>query len=169
MSPEDLHLFLSIAEIAGVFVGFGALISAASEHSLATRAELRAVVLTGLVVLVAALLPIGLARYGLVDRALWGWSSAGFLLVIWVAIIAMVNHPEGRRWLRADVREHPLHNLLLWVALELPLQGALVLALFSVIPALDPAFYVTALVLNLVEAAYLLARVVLARGAGAAA
>jgi hypothetical protein len=35
-------------------------------------------------------------------------------------------------------------------------------------PELDPAFYVTALVLNLCEAAYLLARVVLARGAGPA-
>jgi hypothetical protein len=45
---------------------------------------------------------------------------------------------------------------------------SLVLALLSVIPTLDAAFYVTALVLNLCEAAYLLARVVLARSAGPA-
>jgi hypothetical protein len=38
---EDLHLFLSIAEIAGVFVGFGALISVAQDQPLAARAQLR--------------------------------------------------------------------------------------------------------------------------------
>jgi len=131
--------------------------------------ELRAVVLTGLVVLVAALLPVGLARFGLVERAMWGWASAGFLFAIWVGIVVQVRHPEGREWLRAEAREHPVQQALFWVLLEVPLQVSLLLALFSVIPALDPAFYATALVLNLVEAAYLLARMVLAGDAPPAA
>ncbi len=169
MGHDDLHLFLSIAEIAGVFVGFGALISAAKDQSLAARVELRAVVLTGLVVLTAALLPVGLARFGVLDRALWGWASAGFLLAAWVGIVVQLRHPEGRDWIRTDTREHPVQQTLFWLVLELPLQVSLVLALLSVIPALDAAFYVTALVLNLVEAAYLLARVVLARDASTVA
>jgi hypothetical protein len=85
------------------------------------------------------------------------------LLVVWIIIVATLRHPEDRAWSRADVREHPVHSILFWVFLEVPIQLSLVLALLSVIPELDPAFYVTALVLNLCEAAYLLARVVLAR------
>lgn len=168
MDHDDLHLFLSIAEIAGVFVGFGALISVAQDQPLAARAQLRGVVMTGLGVLVGALLPVTLARFGLADRALWGWASAAFLAVIWMIIVPTLRHPEARAWSRADVREHPVHNILFWVFLEVPIQVSLILALLSVIPELDPAFYVTALVLNLCEAAYLLARVVLARGAGPA-
>jgi MFS family permease len=168
MDHDDLHLFLSIAEIAGVFVGFGALISVAQDQPLATRAQLRGVVMAGLGVLVGALLPVTLARFGLVDRALWGWASAAFLAVIWVIIVPTLRHPEARAWSRADVREHPVHSILFWVFLEVPIQVSLILALLSVIPELDTAFYVTALVLNLCEAAYLLARVVLARSASTA-
>jgi hypothetical protein len=165
---DDLQLFLSIAEIAGVFVGFGALISVSQQQTLAARVQLRGVVMTGLLVLIAALLPIGLARFGFVDRALWGYASAACLLMIWVVIMATLRHPEAGEWSRADVREHPVQNVLFWVFLEVPIQASLVLALLSVIPTLDAAFYITALVLNLCEAAYLLARVVLARGAGPA-
>jgi len=91
---DDLQLFLSIAEIAGVFVGFGALISAAQDQTMAARVQLRGVVMTGLAVLIAALLPIGLARFGLADRALWGCASAAFLLLIWMIIVAALRHPE---------------------------------------------------------------------------
>lgn len=168
MDHDDLQLFLSIAEIAGVFVGFGALISVAQDQTVAARVQLRGVVMTGLVVLIGALLPIGLARFGLVDRALWGFASAAFLLLIWMIIVATLRHPEAAAWSRADVREHPVHNIVFWVFLEVPIQVSLVLALLSVIPTLDAAFYVTALALNLCEAAYLLARVVLARSAGPA-
>jgi hypothetical protein len=107
---------------------------------------------------------VTLARFGLADRVLWGCASAAFLAVIWMIIVPTLRHPEARAWSHADVREHPVHNILFWVFLEVPIQVSLVLALLSVVPELDPAFYVTALVLNLCEAAYLLARVVLARG-----
>lgn len=41
MDHDDLHLFLSIAEFAGVFVGFSALISVAQDQPVAARGQPR--------------------------------------------------------------------------------------------------------------------------------
>ncbi len=83
---QDLGLFLSIAEIAGVFVGFGALISLLRDQQDEGRVAVHAVIANGLVALVAALIPVALSQYGLTDRSLWGWSSGAFLLLCWAAI-----------------------------------------------------------------------------------
>jgi hypothetical protein len=56
-------------------------------------------------------------------------------------------------------------NLFFWGFLEVPIQVPLLLVVLGVAPAQASAFYVTALVLNLFEAALLLARLVLARDA----
>jgi hypothetical protein len=160
---HDLDLFLSIAEIAGVFVGFGALISFSRDGAVEARIPLRGVVTLGLVVLVAALLPVGLARYGLTDRALWGCSSAGFLLVIWIALVVLLRDPEHRASIGADARANPVLAAFFWGFLEVPIQVPLLLAVLGVAPRLAPAFYLTGLVLNLFEAAFVLARLVLAR------
>lgn len=158
----DDGLFLSIAEIAGIFVGFGALISFSHAGPVAERAPLRTVVTIGLVVLVAALLPVGLARYGLADRALWGASSAAFMIVIWISLVALLRDPEYRAWLRSESRPRHFPEKILPLLLELAIQLPLLLAIFGVAPALAPAFYVTALVMNLFEAALVLARLVFA-------
>jgi hypothetical protein len=159
---HDADLFLSIAEIAGVFVGFGALISFSRDRTMEARA-LRMVVTIGLVVLVAALLPVWLARYALTERALWAWSSGAFLLIIWVAILGPLLDPSQRAWMKAESRAHPVFMTLFLVALEIPIQVPLVLVILGVAPTLSPAFYVTALVLNLIEAAVLLARIAFTR------
>ena len=161
---DDLDLFLSIAEIAGVFVGFGALISFSRDGAAQARTGLRGVVTVGLVVLVAALLPVALARYGLSDRTLWTASSAGFLVIIWIALVGLFLDPEHRAWVKADATASPFFTAFFWLALEAPIQGSLLLVLLGVAPALAPAFYVTGLVLNLFEAALLYARLVLDRG-----
>ena len=83
---DGFDLFLSIAEIAGVFVGFGALISLLRDHQEEGRVMLHAVIANGLVVLVAALIPVALSQYGLTGRALWGSSSGAFLVLCWAAI-----------------------------------------------------------------------------------
>jgi len=160
---RDLGLFLSIAEIAGVFVGFGALISFAQEQGVEARVQLRGVVTIGLVVLVAALLPVALASYGLGDRALWAGSSAGFLGVIWIALGVLLRVPEQRGFAAGDARAHPVLTLFFWGGLELPIQVFLVLVILGVAPTLAVAFYVSALVLNLFEAAWMLARLVMSR------
>jgi hypothetical protein len=162
---HDIDLFLSIAEIAGVFVGFGALIGFSRDRTAEARAPLRGVVTIGLVVLVASLIPVALARYGLTERTLWGASSGAFLSIIWIAIAALFLDPEHRAWAKIDAKAHPTITALFWVFLEVPIQVPLILVLLGVAPDLAPAFYVTGLVLNLFEAAFLLARLVLARDA----
>ena len=159
---HDIDLFLSIAEIAGVFVGFGALISFSRDQAEAHSA-LRAVVTIGLLVLVAALLPVGLARYGLPDRILWVWSSMGFLLINWIAIVVLFLDRESRSSITTDVKANLGLSILFWVFLEVPVQVPLVLVIVGVKRTLAPAFYTTGLVLNLFEAAFLLARLVLVR------
>ena len=60
---QDVNLLIAIAGIAGTFVGFGALISVTrrTEIEFSLLAHLRAVVSIGLVVIVAALVPVVLA------------------------------------------------------------------------------------------------------------
>ena len=88
---QEVELFVAIAEIAGVFVGFGALISVTrrNEIEVSQLGRLRAVVTMGLVVIVAALIPVGFSRYGVTGHALWFTCSLIFLILIWtVSILA---------------------------------------------------------------------------------
>ena len=163
---DDFGLFLSIAEIAGIFVGFGALMSVLRDRQEGGLVALRVVILNGLVVLVAALIPVALSHYGLVGRALWSWSSGAFLVVCWIAILVPLRDRETRRAVKADTKANPVLAVLFWVLFEIPIQVPLVLAVLGIAPSLAPAFYVTALVLNLFQAAFLLTRLVFARDLG---
>ncbi len=158
----ELELFIAMAEIAGVFVGFGALISVTrrSEVKTAQLVQIRAVVTTGLVVLVAGLVPVGLDRYGLAGSRLWFVSSLAFLALNWVVIVLSLRRPENRELAVAQAQASPARALFFWVLLELPVQVPLVLAVLGVRPDLQPAFYLTALVFNLFEAAFVLAQFV---------
>jgi hypothetical protein len=150
---QDLEIFLSIAQIAGVFIGFGALISFSHDQATRTPAPLRAVVVLGLTVMLASLLPPTLAWYGIDDGRLWRW----------IAITGFLLNPEHWAWLKADVKTHPMLNFLFWIVLEVPIQLPLFLASLGTAPELAPAFYLTALTINLFEAAFMLARLVLSR------
>ena len=163
---DDFDLFLSIAEIAGIFVGFGALMSVLRDRQEEGLVALRVVILNGLLVLVAALIPVALSHYGLAGRALWSWSSGAFLVVCWTAILGSLRERETRREVMDDTMANPAPAVVFWVFFEIPIQVPLVLALLGIASSLAPAFYVTALVLNLFQAAFLLARVVFARDLG---
>lgn len=160
---RDFDLFLSIAEIAGVFVGFGALISLLRDRHEIRRAALHAVIANGLVVLIAALIPVVLDQYGITGRTVWGWSSGAFLVLCWAAIWAVLRNPEIRDATRVDAKAHPLLAIVFWGLLEAPIQLPLVLVLLGVAPTHARALYFTALVLSLGQAAFLLARVVFSR------
>ncbi len=151
-----------MAEIAGVFVGFGALISVTrrSEIEAAQLGQIRAVVTIGLVVMVAALVPVGLDRYHLTGRVLWFASGLVFLVISWVVNILSLRLPENRQLVFSQAQSSPLSAALFWLLLELPVQIPLILILFGPWPDLDPAFYLTALVFNLFEAAFVLAQLV---------
>ena len=159
---QDADLFGAIAQIAGVFVGFGALISVTrrNEIEVSQLGQIRAVVTIGLVVIVAALIPVGLGRYGITGHDLWLVSSLAFLVLIWAVIILSLREAENRQFMSARTRANPLMSGIFWLLLEVPMQIPLVLAVLGSYPDLEPAFYTTALVLNLFEAAFVLAQLV---------
>jgi hypothetical protein len=124
------------------------------------------VVTIGLVVVVAALVPIGLGRYGLTGHVLWLTSSLIFLALIWAVIILSIRRPEHRRLTVAQARTSPAAASFFWILLEVPIQASLILAILGPYPDLEPAFYKTALILHLAEAAFVLAQLVYSQQVG---
>jgi hypothetical protein len=159
---EDADLFVALAQIAGVFVGFGALISLTrrSEIEASELGRIRGVVTIGLSVIVAALIPVGLGRYGVSGHSLWSICSLIFLLLAWVVIIVALRRPDTRELMIAQARANPVTAGFFWLFLEVPIQLPLILIVLGPYPDLEAAFYTTALVLNLFEAAFLLAQIV---------
>ena len=159
----DANLFVAIAEVAGIFVGFGALIAIIrhGEISAAQLARIRAMVTIGLVVIVAALVPVILVHYGVDDHALWVVSSAVFLVVDWAAIVLGLRSASTRQMILDQARQSPVVAAFFWVLLELiPVQLPLVVVIIGVNPDLDAAFYLTALAFNLFQAAFALTQLV---------
>ncbi len=167
---DDLGLFVAIAEIAGVFVGFAALISVTGRDEVAPSqlAQVRAVVTIGLVVIVAALVPVGLERYGLTNDALWRTSSAAFLVLVWAVIALSLRRPENRALTLSQARTSPGLSAVFWGVLEVAIQLPLLLAVLGLSPDLARAFYTTALVVHLFQAAFVLTQFVYARVAAPA-
>jgi len=75
---QDTELFLSLAEIAGVFLGFGALIGvrSASTSDAFELTSIREVVVMGTQVIVVALVPVTLSHYGITGHEVWLLSSS---------------------------------------------------------------------------------------------
>lgn len=161
---EDVVLFVTIAEIAGVFVGFAALISVTrrSEIEAPQLGQIQAVVTIGLMVVVASLVPVGLGAYDVAGHGLWVWSSVIYLLLNWIVIYIALRRPENRRLAGAQASATPLAAAFFWL-LELAIQVPLLLVVFGVNRDLDLAFYMTALVFHLFEAAFVLSQLVYAQ------
>ena len=159
---EDLNLLIEIANIAGIFVGFGALISVTrrAEINALQLGLIRAVVTIGLVVIVAALIPIGLGRFGLVGHDLWLISSLIFLILTWATTLLSLRSRENRQLTTTRTRSHPINALILWIFLEVPMQVFLVLAVLGLFPQHEPAFYLAALAFNLFQAVFILVQLV---------
>lgn len=153
----ETELFVHFAEIAGVFVGFAALIGvrSAKPSDVHDVTYLRGVLGMGLWVVVAALLAIAMSRYELADRTLWV-SSAVVGLVLWAALVIVLNRtPESRALNSSPERMDRLFPI---VGLPLHIIGAgsLVLIILGIRPGIDAALYVTALTTAVVFAGYTL-------------
>lgn len=158
---EDIALFVTIAEIAGVFVGFAALISVTrrSEIDVTQLGQIRAVVTIGLIVVVAALIPVAISAYDITGHGLWVVVSLVYLILNWTVIVVAMRRPENRRLAAAQARTTPVTAAFFWL-LEIPIQLPLLLVVFGVNRDIDAAFYLTALVFHLFEAALVLAQLV---------
>ena len=159
---QDVELFIAIAEIAGVFVGFGALISLTRKNAIdfPQLGRLRGVVSVGLVVIVAALIPVGISRYGITGHDFWLVCSIIFLFLVWVQILLSLRKSEYRELLTKQTRVNPIISMFFWILLEAPIHVSLILAIIGIYPDLEPAFYTTALLFHLFEATFLLVQIV---------
>lgn len=164
----DAELLVALAGIAGVFVGFGALIST-REGGLGELWLIRSVVNQGLMVVAAALVPVAIGRYGVAGHQLWLLSSLLLLVGNWVVIVLLHLRREDRAFqvLQSRASRAVLSGFVLF--LELPFQVALILVVLGLFPDLEPALYLTALLLILFEAAALLVMLVYSQGRPAAA
>jgi hypothetical protein len=166
----DADLFLELAGIAGVFVGFGALIAMRSGATLAVDeiAQMRVMVGMGVWAVIAALAPVTLGRYDLSGHQLWAVSSVVALITGLLIFASLARTPEYRanwraqatlprpRWLR--VGEGIAYGLYMLVLVLAP-----IVVLLGVAPDLEAALYFTVVVLILLGAAWVLLSLVLSQ------
>lgn len=165
MDSQITELLYALAQLAGIFVGFGALISFARDRhtSIHELFMIRAVVTVGLFVLVGSLLPLLLGLYGIAESLFWR-SAGGILFLMNLGSIYVQFAPSEIRQSYGNVaRANPVAATFFWLFLEGASQVLLILLVFAAFPPLSPAFYVTVLIINLFQATYLLATLVYGR------
>ena len=149
---QDVDLFLALAEIAGIFVGFGALIALRSGATAdpAEVAFIGMVVWMGVQAVAGALAPVALSRFGVTGHVLWLTCSVILLVLFWPgdAVVQRLS-PERRAILAAMPRKVRARQELFGVPFWLPTNVALALIVLGVLPDLEEALYVAAVVLML--------------------
>lgn len=148
----DAELFIHLAEIAGVFVGFGSLLAFRSGHvtDSHTVEYLRGMVGSGLWVILTALAPIAISRFGVEGRLLWVPCSLLALIVFVASWIIDAHSPENRAE-RTLHRTESVRYAFLGIPMTLALFGALILILTGAWPQRDQALYFAAVTLGLLE------------------
>lgn len=164
---QDADLFLELAGIAGVFVGFGALIAVRSGGATG-REEVgytRGMVSIGVLAVVAALAPGTLGRYDLAEHQVWALSSAVTLGGLLVTFAAMARTPEYRANWAAEIEAARTGKHPRWFVIADRAATALyslavlltpIIIVLGVAPDFDAALYYTLVVLILIGAAWLL-------------
>jgi len=149
---QDVDLFLALAEIAGIFVGFGALIALRSGAT-ADPAEVMfvgMVVWMGVQTVAGALAPVAISRFGVTGHALWLTCSVIVLAIFWIGdeLVKRLS-PERRAILAAMPRKARARQELVGVPFWLLMNLALALIVVGVLPVHEEALYFAALVLLL--------------------
>ena len=158
---QDTELFLSLAEIAGVFVGFGALIAIRSggESDPFEVGPMRGVVLAGMMTIIAALAPVTIGRYHLTGHQVLALSSI-LVLVSYGALGFIHRHTPEYAVVSATLSGRPRRIRLAENVAAVTIMGGPILALIAIVlgvaPELEAAVYFTVVVLLLVQAAWTL-------------
>jgi hypothetical protein len=149
---QDADLLVQLAAIAGVFVGFGALIAvrsggASDAHEVA---YIRSIVSIAVWVAVAALAPVTLGRYGLAGHDLWLACSVLALVLVLVGFAVNSRTAEMRQeYSQARLMREGAVNALLLASLVV----TLILVALGLVPDQEPALYLTAVELGLLATA----------------
>jgi len=156
---QETELFLSLAEIAGVFVGFGALIAIRSggTSDVYDVAYIGMVVWVAIQVVVYSLAPVVISRFDVTGHALWAACAVIVLAGFFIGDEAVMRISAERRAVLASMpRRSRVQMELIGVPFWLPAVIALGLILLGVLPDLESALYFAAIVLVLFMAAVLL-------------
>ena len=148
---QDADLLVQLAGIAGVFVGFGALISVRSggPSEASEVNSIRWVVTIAIWVVIVALAPVIISRYDISDRDLWLACSLLALALLAIMIVVYGRAPENRADIAETFASMPRAQIVLFGVLTVWLPFALlVLALALLVLGLFPdqaqALYLTA-------------------------
>jgi hypothetical protein len=157
---QDADLLVQLAGIAGVFVGFGALIAVRSGDSIDVGEvnSIRWVMSIAIWVVIVALMPVIAGRYPVADQDLWIASSIAALVLLGVIIVVYGRAPENRADVAATMATMSRAKIAVSAALAfwapfLLLVLALALVVLSPLPDQAPALYLTAVGLGLYMAA----------------
>lgn len=164
----ETELFVHFAEIAGIFVGFGALIGLRSAHvtDLHDVVYLKSVLAMGVWVVIFALVPIVVNRYGVDGHALWLWCAVAALAVWLIAVFALNSTADLRAFNRSkDLQPIDRYFPVVGLPLHLIIVGSLALVVIGAWPALEEALYMTALSTGIAFAGYALLASVLSQSA----
>jgi hypothetical protein len=160
---QDADLFLELAGIAGVFVGFGALIAVRSggPSEPLEVTPMRGVVGMGMLTVVAALAPVTLGRYDLTDHQVWALGSGLALVGLLGVVVFIVRTPEGKAaWATsaAEARLTPgeVVSSAAYVLYMIVTVLAPIIVMLGVAPELEAALYFTYVVLILLGAGWTL-------------
>src|SRR5262245_40433266 len=158
---HDLDTLLAIAEIAGVFVGFAALVTVIAHPRDGDDRDVEVfslinLVLSSVVVIVGALVPVALNRYGFSATTVWRASSGLLFAMNWGQILYVSRVTRGYRSAHSQSRGV---SIAVW-ALEPAYQLPLLLCIAGVWSSLASAFYLTALVVALVQVSLVFATLV---------
>jgi hypothetical protein len=170
----DTDLFMELAGIAGVFVGFGALIAVRSGGPTEPLevAYTRGMVALGVLVVVAALAPVTLGFFDLAEHQVWALSSGLFLVVGLIMAVTIVRTPEYRTNIAAQAEKARAPSPSRWIAVgESVLSGLSILALvlvpivilLGVTPNLEAGLYFALVAFSLLQAAWMLLILVFAQ------
>jgi len=148
---QDADLFMELAAIAGVFVGFGALIAvrSGSASDAFEVAWMRGVVASGLLAVLAALAPVVISRYGLTEHQVWALSSI-LVFVAMVGIFAITNlTPEARVAEDPIPRSIKVVRFAIWAPTVIVLFSSPIVIALGVAPVREEALYFTVVALTL--------------------
>jgi len=150
----NTELFLSTAEIAGVFVGFGALIAVrgTGPGDMWGVAGIGMIVWGGIQVVILALAPVAVSQFEVPAHALWVSCSLLVLGLFWVGGEVLDRMFPERMAMRMawPLKARWRLELVFGLLIMLPMHVALVLILLGVVPEVEAGLYFLALVLLLV-------------------
>lgn len=159
---ENTDTLLALAEICAAFAGFAALVSALRRggdkvsEAVHDLLRLRLVISSSVAGVAAALIPVGLAGYGLDTELTWRLAAAVFLVFDNGIIVSFVRAFNPVK----EIVNPDRLAVAVVSSLEVVEQLSLIAVVIGFAPANAPALYVTALIANICQAGFIFVRFV---------